>query len=44
MCLDVFNGGPNNDQPHLVKCGNLSGQRWILTKTETRVEGATKAD
>jgi hypothetical protein len=21
MCLDIFNDGPNNNQPHLVKCG-----------------------
>src|SRR4029077_13529820 len=34
MCLDVFNGGPNNNQPHLADCADLSGQFWniLLTK------------
>jgi hypothetical protein len=32
MCLDIFNGGPNNNQPHLANCANLSGQLWTLTK------------
>jgi hypothetical protein len=27
-CLDTFNGGPENDQPHLAECGNFSGQFW----------------
>ena len=44
MCLDIFNGGPNNDQPHLTKCSNFSGQLWVLTKTDKRVEGGTKPD
>ena len=34
MCLDIFNGGPNNNQPHLVKCGNYSGQLWNILVTE----------
>jgi hypothetical protein len=42
MCLDIFNGGPNDNQPHLVNCANLSGQLWTLTKTDKRVESATK--
>ena len=42
--LDFFNGGPNNDQPHLTKCGDLSGQLWVLTKTDKRVESGTKTD
>ena len=44
MCLDIFNGGANNNQPHLVNCAKLSGQLWTLTKTDKRVEGATKSD
>jgi hypothetical protein len=31
MCLDIFNGGPTNDQPHLAPCGNVSGQFWYIT-------------
>jgi hypothetical protein len=42
MCLDIFNGGANDNQPHLV--GNFTGQLWTLTKTDKRVEGATKVD
>jgi hypothetical protein len=44
MCLDIFNGGPNNNQPHLVSCANLSGQLWRLTKTDKRVEGASNTN
>jgi len=44
MCLDIFNGGPNNNQPHLANCANLSGQLWTLTKTDKRVESATKTN
>jgi hypothetical protein len=44
MCLDIFNGGLNDNQPHLVNCAKLSGQLWTLTKTDKRVEGATKID
>jgi hypothetical protein len=44
MCLDVFNGGPNDNQPHLTNCAKLSGQLWTLTKTDKRVEGATRTD
>lgn len=39
MCLDIFNGGPNNNQPHLAECANLTGQAWILTKAGTAVGG-----
>ena len=39
MCLDIFNGGDNNNQPHLVPCGNFTGQAWTLTRTDTPVEG-----
>jgi hypothetical protein len=39
MCLDIFNGGANNNQPHLVKCADLTGQLWRLTKTDKGVEG-----
>src|SRR6516164_6999821 len=42
MCLDIFNGGLNDNQPHLVNCANLSGQLWTLTKTDKRVESATR--
>lgn len=28
MCLDVFNGGPQNNMTHLVKCADFSGQYW----------------
>jgi hypothetical protein len=41
MCLDIFNGGPNNNQPHLTKCDNLTGQLWTLAKTDKKVEAAT---
>jgi hypothetical protein len=33
MCLDIFNGGPKNNQPHLVKCGNFTGQFWNIMVT-----------
>jgi hypothetical protein len=29
MCLDVFNGGPKNNQVHLRRC-DYSGQLWRL--------------
>lgn len=29
-CLDVFNGGPNNNMVHLTDCADLSGQYWHL--------------
>src|ERR1700730_3119042 len=32
--LDIFNGGPNNNQPHLARCGNFSGQLWNIIVTE----------
>ena len=35
MCLDIFNGGPNNNQPHLVNCANFSGQFWNIMVTES---------
>ena len=38
LCLDIFNGGPNNNQPHLVACANLTGQKWKLTPTTKKVE------
>lgn len=31
MCLDVFNGGPQNNMTHLVKCADYSGQYWRFT-------------
>ena len=37
MCLDIFNGGPNNNQPYLKNCGNFTGQRWTLAKTTKHV-------
>jgi hypothetical protein len=30
MNLDVFNGGPKNNQVHLTRCANYSGQLWRL--------------
>ena len=39
MCLDIFNGGANDNQPHLVPCSDFTGQLWTLTKTDKRVEG-----
>ncbi len=30
MCLDIHNGGPRNNQPHLVPCANYSGQFWNI--------------
>jgi len=44
MCLDIFNGGPDDNQPQLRYCGDFSGQLWTLTKTDKRVEGATKSE
>ena len=44
MCLDIFDGGPNNNQPHLAECANVSGQLWTLTKTNEPVKDATKHD
>src|SRR6266516_2479527 len=44
MCLDIFNGGANDNQPHLVRCTNFTGQLWTLTKTDKRVESATKSN
>jgi hypothetical protein len=38
MCLDIFNGGPDDNQPHLAQCADLSGQLWLLTKTDRAVE------
>ena len=34
MCLDIFNGGQNNTQPHLVKCADFTGQFWNILVTE----------
>jgi len=34
MCLDIFNAGPNNNQPHLVNCANFLGQIWNIMVTE----------
>ena len=44
MKLDVFNGGANNNQPHLVKCGNFTGQFWNIMVSEDgdRVRLTTK--
>lgn len=36
-CLDIFNGGENNNQPHLTDCANLSGQYWKLSKSNKSV-------
>src|SRR6185295_6804148 len=33
--LDVFNGGPNDNPPHLTQCANLSGQFWNI-----RIDGS----
>ena len=30
ICLDIFNGGANDNQPHLTACSNLSGQFWNI--------------
>ena len=38
MPLDVFNGGPNYNQPHLTKCVNYSGQFWQLSPTNKPVQ------
>ena len=35
MCLDIFNGGANNNQPHLVRCGNFTGQFWNIMVSES---------
>ena len=31
MCLDIFNGGPHNNQPELRPCDNYSGQLWKIS-------------
>lgn len=33
-CLDIINDGDNN-QLTMARCGNVSGQRWSLTASET---------
>lgn len=30
MCLDIFNGGADNNRSHLTQCGNYSGQIWYI--------------
>ncbi len=30
MCMDVFNGGDENNFVNLSRCGNYSGQKWNL--------------
>jgi hypothetical protein len=44
MCLDIFNGGTKNNQPHLVRCSNFTGQFWKILRTEDgdRVRLTTK--
>ncbi|MFZ1106547.1 MAG: RICIN domain-containing protein, partial [Hyphomicrobiaceae bacterium] len=37
MCLDIFNGGPDDNQPHLQTCANVAGQFWLLSKTDKHV-------
>ena len=37
MCLDIFNGGPDDNQPHLIPCANYSGQFWQISPTDKRV-------
>jgi hypothetical protein len=44
MCLDIFNGGRNNNQPHLAKCDNFTGQLWKLTRTDKQVVEAAPRD
>jgi len=39
----IFNGGPNDNQPHLAQCADLSGQLWLLTKTDKAV-GSAKSE
>ncbi len=34
-CIDIFNGGPLNNQVHLQDCANYSGQLWHLTNIPT---------
>jgi hypothetical protein len=31
MCLDVYNGGKFNNEVHMTKCGQYSGQKWTAT-------------
>jgi len=33
QCLDIFNGGAGNNQPHLTNCANFTGQQWVLSST-----------
>jgi len=41
MCLDIFNGGTTNNQPHLAPCANLTGQFWHITADGSRVRLTT---
>lgn len=38
MCLDVYNGGTNDQQPYLDECLRRSGQQWFVSKTDKRAE------
>jgi hypothetical protein len=31
MCLDIVNGGPDDNKAHLATCANVSGQQWVVT-------------
>ncbi len=33
-CLDIFNGGEHNNQPHLTECADYSGQYWNIRPSE----------
>ena len=32
-CLDIINDG-NNNRPTMAKCGNIPGQRWIISASK----------
>jgi len=31
MCLDINNGGANDNEPYLTPCGDLTGQHWKIS-------------
>jgi Ricin-type beta-trefoil lectin domain len=32
MCLDIVNGGPDDNKAHLAQCALVSGQEWVATR------------
>jgi hypothetical protein len=42
MCLDIFNGGPEDNQPHLAPCSSVAGQFWDIRAEDGWVRLTTK--